>query len=311
MVSKEQRRHELARAKLARQQARREADAAKRRTMAIVAAVLGVLLVVGTVTFLTVRDDDTLPAAAAPTTDASETTEPPVAGGCAYVPAGEPAVAVTPPPDGPPPTAGATAATITTSQGPITIALEPEVAPCTVQSFVSLAQQGYFDGTTCHRLTTSGTLAVLQCGDPTGTGSGGPGYSFADETTADMVYDRGTVAMANSGPDTNGSQFFLVHGDSQLPPDYTVFGTITEGLELLDAVAAAGVSPDAGSPTDGAPATPVEIETVTVLGGEPLAPEGSADPSTDAEPSTGTEPAESPATGTEPAESPTPTGGTT
>lgn len=310
MVSKEQRRHELARAKLARQQARREADAAKRRTMAIVAAVLGVLLVVGTVTFLTVRDDDTLPAAAAPTTDASETTEPPVAGGCAYVPDGE-TTEVTPPPDGEPAVLGATDATIVTGQGSVTIALDPDVAPCTVQSFVSLAQQGYFDGTTCHRLTTSDTLTVLQCGDPTATGGGGPGYSFADETTEDMVYDRGTVAMANAGPDTNGSQFFLVYGDSQLPPNYTVFGTITEGLELLDAVAAVGVAPDSASPTDGAPATPVEIETVTVLGGEPLAPEGSADPSTDAEPSTGTEPAESPATGTEPAESPTPTGGTT
>lgn len=299
MVSKEQRRHELARAKLARQQARREADAAKRRTMAIVAAVLAVLLVVGTVTFLTVRDDDTLPAAAAPTTDANETTGPPVAGGCAYVPDGE-AADVTPPPDGEPTVLG-TSATIATGQGPVTIALDPDVAPCTVQSFVSLAQQGYFDATTCHRLTTSGTLAVLQCGDPTATGGGGPGYSFADETTEDMVYDRGTVAMANAGPDTNGSQFFLVYGDSQLPPSYTVFGTITEGLELLDAVAADGVAPDSASPTDGAPATPVEIETVTVLGGEPLAPEESADPTTDAEPSTGTEAAESP----------TPTGATT
>jgi peptidyl-prolyl cis-trans isomerase B (cyclophilin B) len=141
----------------------------------------------------------------------------------------------------------------------IELALDPAAAPCTVQSFVTLAEAAYFDGTTCHRLTTSETLSVLQCGDPTGTGSGGPGYEFDDETTPDLTYPRGTVAMANAGPGTNGSQFFLVYGDSQLPPDYTVFGTVTAGLEVLDEIAAGGV---AGGGTDGAPATPVSIATV-------------------------------------------------
>ncbi len=110
--------------------------------------------------------------------------------------------------------------------------------PCTVNNFTSLAKQGFFDNTNCHRLTTSAELGVLQCGDPTGTGTGGPGYRFPNEYPTNqyrltdpalktpVLYPRGTLAMANSGPGTNGSQFFLVYKDSQLPPTYTVFGTI-------------------------------------------------------------------------------------
>ena len=95
---------------------------------------------------------------------------------------------------------------------------------------MSLATQGYFDGTICHRLTTleESGIAVIQCGDPSGTGSGGPGYTFADETTGDEKYTAGVIAMANRGPDTNGSQFFIVYDDSPLPPDYTVFGSIDD-----------------------------------------------------------------------------------
>jgi len=136
-----------------------------------------------------------------------------------------------------------------------------------------LASQGYFDDTLCHRLTTSAGLEVLQCGDPSGTGSRGPGYEYANEypTTAfapedpalsmPVVYPRGTVAMANAGPGTNGSQFFLVYADSVLPPQYTVFGTISEeGLATLDSIAEAGVS---GGASDGAPIDDVILETVT------------------------------------------------
>jgi peptidyl-prolyl cis-trans isomerase B (cyclophilin B) len=142
-----------------------------------------------------------------------------------------------------------------------------------VNSFTSLASQGYFDDTLCHRLTTSAGLEVLQCGDPSGTGSRGPGYEYANEypTTAfapedpalsmPVVYPRGTGAMANAGPGTNGSQFFLVYADSVLPPQYTVFGTISEeGLATLDSIAEAGVS---GGASDGAPIDDVILETVT------------------------------------------------
>jgi peptidyl-prolyl cis-trans isomerase B (cyclophilin B) len=105
---------------------------------------------------------------------------------------------------------------------------------------------------------------VLQCGDPTASGSGGPGYNFADEVYPTLTYGRGILAMANSGPNTNGSQFFIVYGDaSGLSPNFTAFGTVDEpSLKLIDKVAEAGVVPE-GGPTDGAPVTPVEIKTAS------------------------------------------------
>ncbi|MCV7283325.1 peptidylprolyl isomerase [Mycolicibacterium flavescens] len=160
---------------------------------------------------------------------------------------------------------------MTTDRGNIGLQLDNAQAPCTVNNFASLAQQGWFDNTPCHRLTT-GALAVLQCGDPTGTGIGGPGYRFPNEYPTNQFrlsdpalkkpvrYPRGTLAMANAGIGTNGSQFFLVYEDSELPPTYTVFGTIDEtGLATLDKIAEAGVK---GGSTDGEPVTAVEIESV-------------------------------------------------
>jgi peptidyl-prolyl cis-trans isomerase B (cyclophilin B) len=160
-----------------------------------------------------------------------------------------------------------------TSAGTITVNLSATHAPCTVNNLVSLAEQGYLDDTQCHRITTAG-IYVLQCGDPTATGRGGPGYVFANEYPTDQfsasdpasqapfVYPRGTVAMANAGPGTNGSQFFLVFEDSPLPPQYTVFGTIDEaGLAVLDTIADKGTEGGAG---DGAPSTPVTITTAVV-----------------------------------------------
>ena len=126
----------------------------------------------------------------------------------------------------------------------------------------ALARAGWFESSPCHRLTTAG-IRVLQCGDPTGTGSGGPGYVFADEALDGATYPRGTVAMANRGPGTNGSQFFLVYADSELPPDYTPFGRITQGLDVLERVAAGG-SDDSNGPGDGAPKTAVLITRATV-----------------------------------------------
>lgn len=165
------------------------------------------------------------------------------------------------PPSPEAPAAGEVAVTLATNQGDIAATLDAGAAPCTVHSFVSLAEAGYFDDTPCHRLTTQG-IFVLQCGDPGGTGGGGPGYSFDDELEGTESYPAGTVAMANAGPDTNGSQFFLVYEDTELPPSYTVFGSIDrDGLAVVREVADAGV--EGGGP-DGPPAAPVTIESASV-----------------------------------------------
>ncbi|MRH88529.1 peptidylprolyl isomerase [Nocardia sp. SYP-A9097] len=150
-------------------------------------------------------------------------------------------------------------ATLASTCGTIAIALDAPRAPHTVNSFVFLSQQQYFDNTKCHRLTTQG-IFVLQCGDPTATGTGGPGYRFTDENLAGATYPTGTLAMANSGPNTNGSQFFLVYKDSQLPPNYTPFGKVTAGLDVLQNIAAAGVQDGSG---DGTPAAEVTLNSVT------------------------------------------------
>ncbi|GAB2631799.1 peptidylprolyl isomerase [Nocardia goodfellowii] len=151
-------------------------------------------------------------------------------------------------------------ATLNTSCGAVTIALDAAKAPRTVNSFVFLANEAYFDHTRCHRLTTQG-IFVLQCGDPTATGTGGPGYQVPDENLAGATYAAGTVAMANAGPNTNGSQFFLVTQDSQLPPNYTPFGKITAGMEKLTAVANGGTKDGTG---DGAPAADMVIDSVAI-----------------------------------------------
>ncbi|NBQ41054.1 MAG: peptidylprolyl isomerase [Mycobacteriaceae bacterium] len=180
---------------------------------------------------------------------------------------------VTAPNTGRVPTEPATiSVSMATDQGNIGLMLNNAEAPCTVNSFVSLAQKGFFNDTPCHRLTTAPGLGVLQCGDPSGKGDGGPGYRFANEYPTSqypkgdpaldepVLYPRGTLAMANAGPDTNGSQFFLVYKDSQLPPNYTVFGTIdATGLATLDKIAQGGV---AGGTQDGKPATAVTITSV-------------------------------------------------
>jgi len=163
-------------------------------------------------------------------------------------------------------------ASMATTQGNIGLMLANNESPCTVNSFASLVSQGFFNGTKCHRLTTSPELGVLQCGDPKGDGTGGPGYEFANEYPTDqyaandpkaqepVLYPRGTLAMANGGPNTNGSQFFLVYRDSELPPQYTVFGKIQDdGLATLDKIAKGGV---AGGGMDGEPATEVTVKSI-------------------------------------------------
>lgn len=191
--------------------------------------------------------------------DTSPTTRAATGPACTYSSDGRPAAKkVALPPDHAA-VSGAEDVTISTSAGDIKATLDADKTPCTVNSFVSLADQGYFDKTPCHRLTTQG-IYVLQCGDPTGTGSGGPGYSFPDELSGHEKYGPGTLAMANAGPDTNGSQFFIVYADTQLPPSYAVFGKIdAAGLKVVQGIAAKGT--DNGTP-DGAPKEKVEISTV-------------------------------------------------
>ncbi|MCV7300038.1 peptidylprolyl isomerase [Mycobacterium barrassiae] len=171
-----------------------------------------------------------------------------------------------------PTTPAQVSASIMTNRGGIGLQLDNAKAPCTVNNFASLAQQGFYDDTTCHRLTTGPSLGVLQCGDPSGTGTGGPGYRFPNEYPTNqfrlsdpalerpLLYPRGTLAMANKGLGTNGSQFFLVYEDSMLPPTYTVFGTIDKtGLATLDKIAAAGTSDGSD---DGKPKQSVTIASV-------------------------------------------------
>lgn len=291
MPTNEQRRA-TAKRKLDRQLERRAAQEKRKRLFTIVGSAVGAVLVVAAVVatvIVTNRDSDSTTASASTTTPAtsSATDTPPgiaplppfaapadLGADCQY-PAAEPASReVNPPRTGKVPTEPAqVSASMTTDQGNIGLQLDNAKAPCTVNSFASLAQQNYFNDTPCHRLTTGG-LAVLQCGDPTGKGTGGPGYEFANEYPTNqyqpdnpalsqpVIYPRGTLAMANAGPGTNGSQFFLVYQDSQLPPNYTVFGTIDEtGLATLDKIAAAGVEGGAG---DGAPAQPVQIKSVAL-----------------------------------------------
>ncbi|MGV9266274.1 peptidylprolyl isomerase [Kitasatospora sp. NPDC003701] len=153
-------------------------------------------------------------------------------------------------------------ATLKTSQGAITFQALTAEAPCTTFSFRFLAEHDYFDRSHCHRLTTQ-RIFVLQCGDPTGTGSGGPGYSFPDENLTGATYPAGTVAMANAGPNTNGSQFFFVWKDTKLSPAYTPFGRVTSGLDVLQKIAAGGED-DQNNPGDGFPTLPVNIRNVKI-----------------------------------------------
>ncbi|ASQ87272.1 peptidylprolyl isomerase [Mycobacterium intracellulare subsp. chimaera] len=284
-----------AKRKLERQLERRAKQAKTRRIVLIaagsivaVAVVVAVVLTIvntkhehksntaATTTTSSSSPESTTPAGPAPSAPPLPAFKPSaeVGANCQYPATPEPAAKqVKPPRTGKVPTDPAqVSVSMVTNQGHIGLMLANNESPCTVNSFASLVGQKYFDNTKCHRLTTSPGLGVLQCGDPKGEGTGGPGYQFANEYPTDqyppndpkaqepVLYPRGTLAMANAGPGTNGSQFFMVYKDSQLPPQYTVFGTIQpDGLATLDKIAKAGV---AGGGEDGAPATEVTITSV-------------------------------------------------
>ena len=291
MPTNEQRRA-TAKRKLERQLERRATKERQRRIYTIVGSIVAAIVVIGAIVatvVVTNRDSGSKTASAAtttptsaalPATPAASGQRPPFAApanlgaNCQYPASTEKASKPNNPPrTGKVPTDPAqVSASMATNQGNIGLQLDNAKSPCTVNSFASLAQQGFFNDTPCHRLTTSGGLAVLQCGDPTGQGTGGPGYQFDNEYPTNqfqpddpklgqpVVYPRGTLAMANAGPGTNGSQFFLVYKDSQLPPNYTMFGTIDQtGLATLDKIAAAGTAD--GSP-DGKPKNDVQVKSI-------------------------------------------------
>ncbi|WMX47962.1 peptidylprolyl isomerase [Streptomyces roseicoloratus] len=258
MVSSDQRRRQLAREKYARQQQRRAEAQRRARRTTVIASSVAVVLAAGLAVWASVAltgDDsgsDTVAAQPSETPSAAPTEEKQP----------EPAMSID--------RKATYAMALKTNVGDITITMDAAKAPHTVNSFKHLADKKYFDGTKCHRLTTSG-IFVLQCGDPKGDGTGGPGYSIPDENlnglgkagqAGTVTYPKGTVAMANAGPNTGGSQFFLVYKDTQLPPNYTPFGTFdADGLKAVEEVAKAGVEGGAG---DGAPQKKVTIEKAAV-----------------------------------------------
>ncbi len=282
MARTKERQRALARAKMERQIARRAAAARRRRQIQAGTAVglALVLVVLGGLWLAGVFDPDEKPSVAADCTWTAQT-----GGDTKDV--------------GLPPTtniakSGSQTMTITTNQGAVEAVIDTAKAPCTAASFTYLAGKQFFDNTRCHRLTTSG-IYVLQCGDPSGTGRGGPAYRFRDENlpsapaqpsdgaspsaSAAPLYKAGTLAMANSGADSNGSQFFIVYKDSTLDPKYTVIGRVTKGLDVVEKVAAGGVAAGGESPTDGAPKTEVTISTMTVTAPNTApAPETSGSP---------------------------------
>ncbi|MBO4204950.1 peptidylprolyl isomerase [Micromonospora echinofusca] len=272
MTSTRERQRAAARARLEKEMAERAARARKRRqTQAAVAAGAALLLVIaGTVWLVSSLGDDDKPSDTTASNNGSVL--------CAWneVPAeartkqvkdvGLPPVQAK--------TSGTQTMTIDTNLGPITAKVNLADTPCTAASFTHLASKKFFDNTKCHRLTTGG-LKVLQCGDPSATGkgyretdgTGGPTYRFAEEnlpTDKRPAYPEGVIAMAKTQePASTGSQFFIVYGDAQLDPSYTVLGTITSGMDLVKKVGAAG-SDNSNQEGDGHPKTEVLIKSLTM-----------------------------------------------
>ena len=276
MTSSNRRERDIARAKFERQQARRAERQAKARSQQRIIAIVVLAVVViagaGWAVFSMSGGDQAGETAATDTVEQPDAQTPDSADD---VQASEPVVDLCsePIPVRPndvsfdsAPAPGATVPgtlTLTTNCGDIVIDLLADEAPATVASMAFLADTGFYDATTCHRLTTSG-IFVLQCGDPAGDGTGGPGYQVPDENLpaeGEANYPAGTVAMANAGPGTAGSQFFLVYEDTTLPSGYTIWGQITQGLDVVRAIAEAGT---ANAGPDGSPAQPVVIESATV-----------------------------------------------
>ena len=276
-------RRQAAQRHLQRQLERRAELARKRRrTMGIVATVVAVVVVVGAVLLINNLGGDEGNAAADSSASASTSAAAAPAAAktnadgtitCDYVAdtSGNPNLkdVGTPPNPDQTPGKGTSTLLMKTNQGDLTLTLDRAKAPCAAASFTYLASKKFFDGSPCHREVNQPTFGVLQCGDPTGTGSGGPAYKFAEEIPAGTTYPRGTIAMANSGGGgTTSSQFFLCFTNTDLPAQYTPVGTVDEaGLAVLDKIAKAGNDGSfEPSPGGGKPKTPVDITTMTVVG---------------------------------------------
>ncbi len=269
-------RREAARRHLERQLERRQEREAARRRITLIASIVGsILLIVVVVGVIVAVGNDSKkttaagsksPAPSSPSVSPGTSAAPKVPGTCAFTPAGAAAKKAVVP-AAKVPTKGTVTVAVATTQGNMTFTLNRAAAPCTVASFVSLVQQKYYNATPCHRLVTSG-IYVLQCGDPSGTGSGGPGYAVPDEATGKETYPAGTIAMARtSAPNSGGSQFFIVYKDSPNlmqhlgALQYTVFGTVSSGISVVDKVAAAGAT----TGTDGPPKLPIKITSATIV----------------------------------------------
>jgi peptidyl-prolyl cis-trans isomerase B (cyclophilin B) len=281
VAAKKDRQRRLAREHFERQQAQRVRRRHRQRQGAAIGGAIAVVaaLAVGGYFLFAGGGGKTSASASSNTPSASPAAAPAAAAQatgpasrCSYTPGGSAARNVGLPPATP--AAGLATgtarytATIRTNLGNIVVNLAAGKATCTVNSFVYLAQKAFFNSTKCHRLVTSG-IYVLQCGDPSGTGTGGPGYAFANEvsgdsTSASATYPAGTLAMAHSSqPDSNGSQFFVVYQTTKLPRDYTPFGTVTNGLDIVKNMATAGTD-NANGPGDGHPKQNIVIESVTI-----------------------------------------------
>ncbi|HEY8534446.1 MAG TPA: peptidylprolyl isomerase [Micromonospora sp.] len=276
MTSASQRRRAAARARLEREMAQRIAAARKRRQIqAAVGTGVALLLVIVATVWLIVRlgdDEET-------TATAQATSQP---GVCEWkeIPAGErtsTTVDVGLPPTTTPPTSGTQVMTIETNFGEITVSIDLSKAPCSAAAFSYLASKNFWDGTKCHRMFPG----MLQCGDPSAKGegyrssdgTGGPSFQYADENLPvgkSPAYPTGTVALANSGPNTNGSQFFFIYEDVDLSPNYTVLGTVTSGLDVIKKATAKGhdgaFDP---SPGGGHPKQDIEIRKLTISDPQP------------------------------------------
>jgi len=252
---------------LARVAARRQAERRRRQRqrIAVIAVALVVALIGGVAVFAAFTGSETPPAASATPTP-SATNQPVACGATAPADANkEPQEFSEPPPMKIDPSKTYTA-TLDTSCGTIAIQLLAEQAPETVNSFVFLAERGYFDGTRFHRIDTS--IEIIQGGDPTATGQGGPGYTIPDELTGNESYGPGVVAMANAGPNTGGSQFFIVYGPKghnlDSAPNYTIFGRIVKGLGVVKRIAKIPVQDPSAGPPGQQPTKSVYIDTVKV-----------------------------------------------
>jgi cyclophilin family peptidyl-prolyl cis-trans isomerase len=274
-------RRQAAQRHLQRQLERRaEINRRRRRNLGILATVAVVAIVVTAVIVLNnIGGKDTSAAAdpsastAPATNSAAATTNPDGTIACTYTrdTSGNPSLkdVGTPPNPAKTPTKGTSALLMRTNQGDLTLNLDRAKAPCAAASFAYLAQKKFFDGSVCHREVNQPGFGVLQCGDPTGSGSGGPTYKFGEEVTPNTKYPRGTIAMANSGGGgTTGSQFFLCFTDTQLPPQYTAVGTVDKaGLAVLDKIAKAGNDGSFDpSPGGGKPKIPVQVQSISVKG---------------------------------------------